>query len=172
MPFIPKKTQAGAHASHPAERAAAESPAREPERVVTVLAISPVPDDHTFLRNIFSHSNWQLDNVRTWQEALERLGRHRTPVVICETELPDASWQDVLAGLSRMAEPPVLVVSSRLADERLWAEVLNLGGYDVLAKPFDSTEVFRVVSLAWLSWKNRLERSLAGTQDFARAVGM
>ena len=110
--------------------------------------------------------------MQSWQEALDRLKGYRTPVVICETELPDASWQDVLAGLSRMPEPPVLVVSSRLADERLWGEVLNLGGYDVLAKPFDATEVFRVVSLAWLSWKNKFGRSMGPTPDFARAVGM
>jgi DNA-binding response OmpR family regulator len=172
MPFIAKKISAGAHTSHPAEQTAGDLGARAPEKVVTVLAISPVADDHTFLRNIFSHSNWQLDNARTWQEALVRLGRHRTPVVICETELPDASWQDVLSGLSQMTEPPVLVVSSRLADERLWAEVLNLGGYDVLTKPFDSTEVFRVISLAWLNWKSKLERSLTGPPDFAQAVGM
>jgi DNA-binding response OmpR family regulator len=28
---------------------------------------------------------------------------------------------------------------------KLWAEVLNLGGYDVLSKPFDPVEVRRVV---------------------------
>jgi len=42
-----------------------------------------------------------------------------------------------------------------MADDALWAEVLNLGGYNVLAKPFDSREVFRVVGNAWLHWKNR-----------------
>jgi hypothetical protein len=30
----------------------------------------------------------------------------------------------------------------------LWAEVLNCGGYDVLAQPFDRTEVERVVTSA------------------------
>jgi DNA-binding response OmpR family regulator len=29
-----------------------------------------------------------------------------------------------------------------------WAEVLNLGGYAVLAKPFDIKEVYRVVGFA------------------------
>ena len=50
------------------------------------------------------------------------------------------------------------------ADERLWAEALNLGAYDVLAKPFDRTEVMRVVSMAWMHWSARYvvapERSL------------
>jgi DNA-binding response OmpR family regulator len=35
-----------------------------------------------------------------------------------------------------------------LADEALWAEVLNLGGYDVLTKPFDPKEVHHAVSMA------------------------
>ncbi len=50
---------------------------------------------------------------------------------------------------------PNLIVTSRLADEGLWAEVLNLGGYDVLAQPFDAEEVYRVVFLAWDEWKRR-----------------
>ena len=35
----------------------------------------------------------------------------------------------------------------------LWAEALNLGAYDVLAKPFDAAEVTARVSLAVLYWR-------------------
>jgi DNA-binding response OmpR family regulator len=63
----------------------------------------------------------------------------------------------MLGEIMRLPEPPFLIVTSRLADERLWAEVLNLGAYDVLAKPFESKEVVRIVSLAWLHWKDRYE---------------
>ena len=78
-------------------------------------------------------------------------------MAICESELPDGTWQNVLSELDRMPCPPLLVVTSRLADERLWSEVLNLGGYNVLAKPLDMREVFHVVGLAWLFWKRRWE---------------
>jgi hypothetical protein len=54
--------------------------------------------------------------------------------------------------LQGQARPPNLIVSSRLADDRLWAEVLNLGGYDVLARPFNRVEVIRVVQAAWRAW--------------------
>jgi len=54
----------------------------------------------------------------------------------------------------------VLVVTSKFPDESLWAEVLNLGGYDVLAQPFDREEVTRVVRSAVRSssdlWRSRL----------------
>jgi hypothetical protein len=43
-------------------------------------------------------------------------------------------------------------VGSRSADEFLWAEALNLGAYDVLARPFEPSEVMRTLSLAWLQW--------------------
>jgi hypothetical protein len=47
---------------------------------------------------------------------------------------------------------------SNQADESLWAEVLNLGGYDVLPKPLVRDEVKRVVTLAWQNWKNERDR--------------
>jgi FixJ family two-component response regulator len=74
--------------------------------------------------------------------------------------LPDGRWQDILSSVTDADNPPCLIVSSNLADERLWAEVLNEGGYDLLPKPFESKEVTRVISLAWLHWKNQLERTL------------
>ncbi len=163
----------GSLLSHPAgELAATVRDSFQPDRVVTVLAISPLEDDHTFLRNIFSHSNWRLHNARNWREARAVLAHNPTPVVICESVLEDANWQDVLLSLSRMPDSPVLIVSERLADERLWAEVLNLGGYDVLMKPFDVAEVFRVVSLAWLSWRNDRERTRNARPMMAQAVNM
>ena len=146
----------------------------QPERTVTVLAISPNEEDHLFLANIFSHTNWQLRAAHTWHDALGLIARQRIPVLLCERQLLDATWKEVLSGLSHLADRPVLIVASRLADEAFWAEALNLGAYDVLMKPFDATEVFRVVSLAWLSWKNQRERQVDRqfpTGDYARAAG-
>jgi len=47
------------------------------------------------------------------------------------------------------ARPGDGIVSSRLADERLWAEVLNLGAFDLLlGSPFVAEEVVRVTQCA------------------------
>jgi hypothetical protein len=50
--------------------------------------------------------------------------------------------------LQGLAKPPQLIVTSRTADESLWAEVLNIGGYDVMALPFERLEVERVIASA------------------------
>ena len=56
--------------------------------------------------------------------------------------------------LAHEVHPPRLVVATWLADDRLWAEVLDLGGFDVLQKPFEARELFRVVSLALRDWND------------------
>ncbi len=130
----------------------------QPDQTVTVLGISPFEADHNCLRRIFSHSNWKLLISKTCAEAMGVQKRRLIPVVLCERELPDGTWKDILERTSRAANPPSVIVSARLADDHLWAEVLNLGGYNVLSKPFRAVEVFRDVGLAWLHWRNRSER--------------
>ena len=66
--------------------------------------------------------------------------------------------------IHHLEDAPALIVTSRLADDRLWAEALNLGAYDVLAKPFNHDEVLRSVSLAWLNWHRRHEIATGPTK--------
>jgi DNA-binding response OmpR family regulator len=69
--------------------------------------------------------------------------------VIAERDLPLGDWKDLLAAIRLLPDPPLLIVTSRLADEYLWAEVLNLGGHDVIAKPFLLAELRWVLAGAW-----------------------
>jgi DNA-binding response OmpR family regulator len=65
--------------------------------------------------------------------------------VICDRDLPDGDWRQLWDILAREPKPPMFIVTSRLADDALWAEVLNVGGYDLLLKPFRAEEVIRMV---------------------------
>ena len=75
--------------------------------------------------------------------------------MICDTNLPDGVWRDLLNQISQLVNAPNLIVTSRLADERLWAYVLNAGGYDLLLVPFNADEVVRVTTHAWLDWRQK-----------------
>jgi DNA-binding response OmpR family regulator len=125
---------------------------------VSVLVVSPAEGDHLSLARVFSHSHWKFERVRTCAEAVELLKRSAVAVVICAAELPDGDWKGLLRELAGQPAPPRLIVTSALADDGLWAEVLDLGGYDVLGMPFDPPEVIRIVSLAWRQWKHESER--------------
>ncbi len=124
------------------------------DRTVAVLAVSPFAEDHARLGAIFERSNWHISAAYSYREAIRFLQANRMAVLICECRLPDGTWKDLLQALTLLPYPPLLVVTSKQADDALWAEVLNLGAYDVLSKPFDRAEVTRIISLAWLHWKH------------------
>jgi DNA-binding response OmpR family regulator len=120
----------------------------KPERTVTALAVSQDPKVRIALRGIFSDADWVLHEAGSMLDVLARLKRFPIEVVISDREFPGGAWRDVLDTARRLHGGVPLVVTSRLADEYLWAEVLNEGGYDVLAQPFDPEEVVRVLSAA------------------------
>ena len=114
------------------------------------LLVSPDREDFRTLTMILEQDAWRVRGVRSFREAIQILKHAEHPgVVACEGILPDGSWKDLYHFLSvSLPNPPPFIVFSRHADESLWAEVLNLGGYDVLAKPFESAEVHRVMNMA------------------------
>ena len=126
----------------------------EPDATITVLAVSSSADDQASLGAIFTHSRWQLFQAASAAEGISFLKANPMPVVICDANLPDGTWRDLLAYGASLPNPPLLIVASHLADDQLWAEALNLGAHDVLAKPFRAREVFQSVSLAWRRWKD------------------
>jgi DNA-binding response OmpR family regulator len=109
------------------------------------LFISPTAEDDAALRHITSSLSWEVSTAATCNEARDQLRQARVSAIICESVLADGTWKDILHHIAESASPPRLIVTSRLADEYLWAEVLNLGGYDVLAEPFSEREVCHVL---------------------------
>lgn len=112
------------------------------------LVVSPNDEDHWALIHILRPAGWAVDTATTCAEAVRSLAEEPAAVVIVEERLPDGSWKALQNQLMRMEMPPKLIVTSKLADEKLWTEVLNLGGFDVLAQPFCASETLRCVNAA------------------------
>lgn len=125
------------------------------ESDVRVLAVTGNPGSAGLLRDLFARTKWHLSFAGTCSEARLRLANEPPAVVLCEAELSDGCWREVLGYLRSFANPPKLIVTSNLADERLWTEVLTEGAYDLIPRPFERGELFRVVSLAWRDWWHR-----------------
>lgn len=128
-----------------------------PTATITVLSVSPNGEDHSSLEAILGHSTWTLLKADEVPSARALLQKHDISVVVCERDLTPGTWTDVLEQIQPMRNAPSLIVTSRLADDRLWSEALNLGAWDVLAKPFDHSEVIRSVKMAWEHWRNLID---------------
>jgi DNA-binding NtrC family response regulator len=124
--------------------------ASESAQAPTVLVLLNSEEEIPFFSDIARRCGARLKMGRTLTDVLTHLERDPADVVLTPSHLSESkdNWKDVLYAMERKGAIRPLIVTSRLADEFLWAEVLNLGGFDVLAKPFDTTEVERVIGCA------------------------
>jgi two-component system, response regulator, stage 0 sporulation protein F len=118
------------------------------ENRLSALLVGEYKGDRLLVQEVFRKFGWKLFEARDRRKAMECLDSNPVHVVIAESDLPNWNWKRVLFDLRGRAKPPQLVVTSRRADESLWSEVLNVGGYDVMAQPLDSNEVERVIASA------------------------
>jgi DNA-binding NtrC family response regulator len=148
-------------------------------RSATVLSVGTDPVDGVTLERIFHASGWRAYTNTEWTlitratltSAFSVLREMPVPIVLCDCDLMLGTWRDMLEYISALPDPPLLIVTSEPADERLWAEAPNLGAYDVLAKPFDATEVIRILSLAWQHWQDRYGVYRSRTKQRTAAAG-
>ena len=119
------------------------------ERSRKILIISVTLEDHESLCRILQEPDWSITRAFSCQQAIACLCRDRMGVILCDSQLPDGTWRDILSHIAEMTEPPSVIVTAARADANLRAEVRTLGGYQLLSKPFFPEEVGRVVSAAW-----------------------
>jgi DNA-binding NtrC family response regulator len=101
------------------------------------------------------NSDWTVIARSTVASAFSALRETPIPIVMCDCDISSGTWEDMVDQLSLLPDPPLVILTSRLADERLWAEALNLGAWDVLAKPFDPDETIRIAGIARQHWQDR-----------------
>jgi len=116
------------------------------EGSVSALLVGEYENDRVLVRDVFRKLGWRLFEARDGRRAMAWLQRHGVQVVIAEGGPAGAGWLRLLEALRDLPDPPQLVVTSRTADDFLWSEVLNCGGYDVLPRPLNRDEAERVIA--------------------------
>jgi DNA-binding NtrC family response regulator len=92
-------------------------------------------------------------------------------VVVTDARLHDGDWRRVLEIVVRGRRKIEVVVCSRLGDPKLWLDVLEEGGYDVLVEPFEHEEVRRIIKAAAArSYMRSSARAINHKRNAARAA--
>ena len=129
--------------------------------LMVVLSVSQTQSDHQFLEASAASCNCELARAIDLKAALLELDRREVSVVVFDQDLRPGSWREMLSHLQEQRRPAAMIVTSRLSDERLWAEALNLGAWDVLAKPFDRCEVTLSIERALQHWQSSFAAGVA-----------
>jgi DNA-binding NtrC family response regulator len=119
----------------------------------TLVAVFGQGEDRLSLEPILSPWEWEVIWTRTCAETVTAVRRTAAPTIVCDEIFEDGEWKELWNELKKDPCPPEFILASRLADERLWAELLNLGGYDLLTKPFRPEQVIRAIHGALSEWQ-------------------
>ena len=122
-----------------------------------VLFVSPYVQDANSLAEMLDEVSTVV-HASSLKDAVSKLRAANFGVVVTEAKLDDGNWLDLLELTRRLGTE--LVVTDAWADTRFWAMAINLGAYDMLAQPFDGTEVRRVLA------------SASSHQNIARSAGV
>lgn len=97
---------------------------------------------------ILEQSGMEVYVVGNFRDAQQKLADQSYDLLFVDAELPGGSWQHLVEAVSTLGKNCEVIVCSRCGDERLWAEVLQCGAYDLIPEPYDEREVARIAQCA------------------------
>ena len=121
----------------------------------------PVPlgsnrdDDRLALQTLLQGTQWMPIQAANWTDLFRLARQVGAPVVLYDRDLPGLEWQKAIARLVRASSTPCLILLSDVSDPYLWDELVQHGGFDVLARPFQREEVLAMLDFAYTHWKTR-----------------
>ena len=116
---------------------------------ITVIGLVTSYEDRQVLVSICGRNGWNLLFADTCEEARIALHRLKSPVVLCDRDLPGRGWRGMVKDLASSPHRACIILVSGVVDSYLWNEVVRTGGFDVLSKPLRGDDVVRAVRLAW-----------------------
>jgi DNA-binding NtrC family response regulator len=118
-----------------------------PEKQLRLLVFDPDPQDQKMIREFLRDSSIRV-YFTSPSESLETTLSNHSPfhAVVIDLSSPVKRSCDALFAAVKEASPNAQVIfMSRLADELMWSQVLEMGAYDLLPKPPERTEFLRTV---------------------------
>jgi DNA-binding NtrC family response regulator len=128
--------------------------ASEVPPLTPVVALITGDRDRALLRNLGAREQLDVQFADTCAEAWSAANRLHSPVVLCEREVPGLEWQDAVRMLASATPHPCVILASPAVDEHMWKEIVERGGYDVVAKPLRDAEAARTIRLAVAYWQS------------------
>jgi two-component system KDP operon response regulator KdpE len=115
-----------------------------------VTQVLIVEDDPLLRRSLtlnLEARGYGVDDTGTGEDALRRAGRRLPDVVLVDLGLPTMSGLDVIKGLRRFTDAPIIVLSARGAEHDK-VEALDAGATDYVTKPFGIDELLARLRVA------------------------
>ncbi|MDE3194749.1 MAG: response regulator [Acidobacteriota bacterium] len=118
------------------------------EQRIRVLVVMPNPADRTAFTGIAAHAHWDVRMASSCDSAGEMLKHHPADVIVCDRDVKPSGWREALETLAARSPQSRFILSTPATDDRLWLEVIERGGYDVVTTPLHQDRVIRAINHA------------------------
>jgi CheY-like chemotaxis protein len=140
----------------------------------TALLCFPSPEDQDSISSLLADLGLASVPASTPAAAVELARSDRFACLLLDADR-DPRWQFTVRTLCAEAPAAIVVVYSRLPDERLWIDALEAGAFDFLCKPLSSHELQSVLEHGLRSRSVSRETTSrpapAGAASYAHARG-
>ena len=117
---------------------------------IAVIALTSDEEISHLLSQFAVRGQWDLLFTSKGDEALALLKAGQPTVLLCDREVAGLDWRTFVEQVAKSRTECAILLISGPSDECLWDEVIQRGGYDVLAKPLQEDQTLGAVNLAWL----------------------
>ena len=114
----------------------------------TILVLDDEPGMLDLLRELLTDGGYRVESAITGGDALMLMEARRPDVVLLNMSLPDASGVTILKRLHTVDKTIPVVILGRPDDDPSARELLEMGAFDYVGKPFRYAKLQRVVSRA------------------------
>ena len=110
-----------------------------------ILVVDDDEETVTLLREILSKEGYNVDTAADGKTALDRINSRSPDLVISDIHMPDLDGMGLLAELRvRHPDVPVILMTAYSTPE-IAQGALNLGAVTVISKPFEMSDMTRLV---------------------------
>ena len=115
---------------------------------IAVVIVTSRGEDVPELRALLLDSPWELTAVPQIEDAAAALRAASAPILLFDRDAA-ASWQDTVKRFVKSRRNTCVVLLSNVADQYLWDEVVQQGGFDLLPRPFRKEQVLSTLVFAY-----------------------
>jgi AmiR/NasT family two-component response regulator len=119
-----------------------------------VIALIVSDHDREVLTRISYQESMEVHFAGSRVEAWDDMSRFSSPLILYDRDWPNAEWRTTVHSFATSTPRPCVILTSRVADEYLWQELIRSGGHDLLAKPLRAEDLTRALKLALSYWKS------------------
>ncbi len=140
-----------------------------------------VIDDDASLRRVLEYNlqeeGYDVAAAATGEEGLRRFAEHCPDLVITDMKMPGMDGLQVFKAIRERSPDTLVIIITAFGEVGTAVEVMKLGAYDYITKPFNRDElkltVKKALELKSLSEENRqLREELTERADFRKIVGV